>query len=513
MHKEMGSRGQATIEYLMNHAWVIALIIVAGVAIFALDIGDIKVSIEGKNPRQYAADVAVVGHTCGGTSTVNFIKTLDTPGEIGLHTSISAVGANNVFISYRDDTNTDLKVANTSDGGVTWSTSIVNILFSSSHGTSIDMVDSNTIYIAHTDGDAEIYKSTNGGNSWARTVVDTAGATGYYVSLDALDANTVYMSYQNSSPVDDLVVSKTTDGSTWTVTNNGNPVDSVGNLSFGTSIAVMSATKVYVAYSDITNRDLKFASTSDGGTTWSVSAIASAGAVGDFPSMAAVDANTIYIASNNASDSGLSVGKSTNGGSSWVFYLVDSAGDTGKYPSLKAVDANNVYVTYFDDTNDRLKFAKTTDGGTTWTTRTVGTTGGTLAYPAIYPVNQETIYISFYNNSASDLGVAKSVDGGRQWTTGEKFALSVLSKAASGIKINTGWAVDGVAGATGGGSCTSFSKTELNPGETATCTATLDSCGSVGNPYKIGITMDYTDTRSTLQYKPVVNISGETQSG
>ncbi len=50
MPKTSGTRkGQAAIEYLMNYAWAIALIIIVGIAIFALDIGGLRTSLTGQS--------------------------------------------------------------------------------------------------------------------------------------------------------------------------------------------------------------------------------------------------------------------------------------------------------------------------------------------------------------------------------------------------------------------------------------------------------------------------------
>ena len=53
------SKGQSAIEYLMNYAWAIALIIIVGVAIFGLDIGGIKSAIQGSGSKIRAAGQTV----------------------------------------------------------------------------------------------------------------------------------------------------------------------------------------------------------------------------------------------------------------------------------------------------------------------------------------------------------------------------------------------------------------------------------------------------------------------
>ncbi len=58
-------KGQSAIEYLMNYAWAIALIIIVGVAIFALDVGGLRSSVVGQGSRATAGanEVQIVDYT------------------------------------------------------------------------------------------------------------------------------------------------------------------------------------------------------------------------------------------------------------------------------------------------------------------------------------------------------------------------------------------------------------------------------------------------------------------
>ena len=66
-------KGQAAIEYLMNYAWAIALIIIVGVAIFSLNIGNLGGSLSGSGSglSQQFEQVAIIGYTWGATHQAN----------------------------------------------------------------------------------------------------------------------------------------------------------------------------------------------------------------------------------------------------------------------------------------------------------------------------------------------------------------------------------------------------------------------------------------------------------
>lgn len=59
-----GRRGQASLEYLMNYTWVLALLIVVGAAIFSLNLTDISFSLSGSGSgfSQQFEQVSVTGH-------------------------------------------------------------------------------------------------------------------------------------------------------------------------------------------------------------------------------------------------------------------------------------------------------------------------------------------------------------------------------------------------------------------------------------------------------------------
>lgn len=65
-------KGQSAIEYLMNYAWAIALIIIVGAAIYGLNIGGIKNSLAGQGTdlQTSSAVVSVTGKQYNTSSLV-----------------------------------------------------------------------------------------------------------------------------------------------------------------------------------------------------------------------------------------------------------------------------------------------------------------------------------------------------------------------------------------------------------------------------------------------------------
>ena len=236
-------------------------------------------------------------------------KTVDSAGDVGKHTSISAVDNKNIFISYDDNTNDALKFAKSTDGGLSWTIKTIDSGESVGWATSIYAVDVNTIFISYwsfTANRVKFAKSTDGGSSWTIKTVDPTSS--YTTSLHAIDANNIFISYF----ADEVVI-----------------------------------------------RDLRFAKSTDGGLTWVTSTVDSVGDVGWYNSLYAIDINNLFISYRDSTNGDLKFAKSIDSGLTWETSIIDSAGDVGSYSSLHAVDVNTIFISYYDKTNTNkdLKFA------------------------------------------------------------------------------------------------------------------------------------------------------------
>ena len=85
-------KGQSAIEYLMNYAWAIALIIIVGVAIFALDVGGLRSSVVGQGSRATAGaqEVQIVDYTYDADENLTLVIQNNAANTINL-TNVSVV--------------------------------------------------------------------------------------------------------------------------------------------------------------------------------------------------------------------------------------------------------------------------------------------------------------------------------------------------------------------------------------------------------------------------------------
>src|SRR3989344_5391954 len=352
-------------------------------------------------------------------------KTVDSLGNVGAYTSIAASGSN-IYISYYDNTlgKKDLKFAKSTDGGVNWTTTLVATNAANLGMYNSIAVSGSKIYISYfdaTSNNLNFIKSTDGGDTWPISnirLVDAPGDVGRYSSI-AVSGSNIYISYyDNSLSKKDLKLAKSSDdGNTW-LPADIKIVDSTGNVGQYSSIEA-DGSNVYISYRDVTNTNLKFAKSTDGGATWPPSNIKTVnfGDTGAYSSIA-VSGSNIYISYRIAFWNNLKFAKSTDGGATWLpadIKIVDAPGNIGVYTSI-AVSGSNIYISYRDNTNLNLKFAKSTDGGATWNTKTIDSLGNTGNYTSIAAPDANNIYISYRDSTNGDLKFVKSNDGGATWT-------------------------------------------------------------------------------------------------
>lgn len=302
-------------------------------------------------------------------------STVDSTGTVGSYTSLDAIDSNTIYISYYDQTNLKLKFAKTVNGGTNWVTSTIDSAQDSGSYSyhALKAIDANTIFVAYyyTDSSTisavKLAKSTNGGSTWATSTIDSiAPISGSIsaVSLAATDSNTVLISYNRF---------------------------------------VLGSPSHYYLY---------FAKSTNGGGSWVTSNIAT-NADYNQTSISAVNSNTIFIGYYDNVAKTAVVRYSTNGGSSWASVTVDSGGDVGAYMSIFALDANNIFAVYNDDTNFVSKFAKSTNGGSSWTKSNLDDRGNY----SIYALDANTVYISRSSSSGGGvLKISSSTNGGSSWS-------------------------------------------------------------------------------------------------
>lgn len=361
-----------------------------------------------------------------GNDEQNIIATVDGNGNPGSNVgscSSLAVSGNNIYISYFDIDDTNLKFAKSIDNGKNWTTTTLDSSGNVGLYSSIT-VSGNNIYITYrdqTNRSLKFMKSPDAGVTWITKVVDT-GDAGYDTSI-AVSGSNIYISYCDyrdpSNPINSRLkfIKSTDNGATWPV-GNIKIVDNADNVGRNTSIAV-SGNNVYISYYDQPNGSLKFAKSIDGGTNWGTSIIE------DFPNTntgydtsIAISGVNVFISYYYAGAGKLKYAKSIDSGTNWTTYEIDNNGIVGAYTSVE-VSGTNIFISYRDSSNDDLKFAKSTDSGANWNKKTVDSDASgeadDVGYYTSIAVSGNYIYISYYDETNGNLKFAKSIDGGETW--------------------------------------------------------------------------------------------------
>jgi hypothetical protein len=235
---------------------------------------------------------------------------------------------------------------------------------------------------------------------WWNTRVDTVGNLAWDSSL-ALDAEgNPHIAYHDVGNGDLKYASKS--GGSWTVET----VEPTGQTGSFASLAIDAKGNPQIAYYDSTNHDLKFASKSGG--SWTVETVDGSSRscagwlfvdVGWYASLALNAQGNPRIAYQDTSE--IREGEYANDlkyaskdGASWTVETVDGPGYVGSFASL-AVDAeDNSSVAYFDSTNHALKFASQSGGN--WTVETVAATGSVGWYASLALDAQGNPHIAYY---------------------------------------------------------------------------------------------------------------------
>jgi parallel beta-helix repeat protein len=148
-------------------------------------------------------------------------------------------------------------------------------------------------------------------------------------------------------------------------------VDSAGSVGWYSSIALDSLGNPHIAYSDLANGHLKYASWS--GSDWSIQIVDPSGDVGRFPSLAFDLNDNPHISYYDNAQGDLKYAHWT--GASWDIQVIDSVGNVGGYSSLKVDSNSRPHVSYQEITNLDLKYASWT--GSNWQIQTVDSSGDT----------------------------------------------------------------------------------------------------------------------------------------
>lgn len=338
-------------------------------------------------------------------------------GDVGRYTN-TIVDGGRYYISYYDTGSQDLKYANSSDGGTSWTR---NTIYSTgsvgAYNSLTRSVSTGNYYISFYDavnGNLMVAVSTSGGVNYTTSAVEIGNDVGSYSSAFAYyngAADNVYVVHYDATNYDLRFVKSDDSGSSWSFSGL---VDSSGKVGSHASLTGVDQDTIFAAYYDMTNRRLKFANSSTGGSGWTKTVIenaSSGGDVGKYTDIFALNKSHIFVSYRDNGNGYLKFAKTVNGGTTWSTAVVDNSGGTGIQTSIYANDSNNIVISYFDAKGNDLRLAQTVDGGASWNTSAIDSVGGAGQYPSIFSTDNSTFFVSYYDGTNGALRFAKTVSG------------------------------------------------------------------------------------------------------
>ena len=312
--------------------------------------------------------------------------------------SMAVNSAGYIFVTYIDSGH--LKCAVSKDSGATFTPASLET--SATVGGSSIMVDSiGNVYVAYNASGLKVIKYTAGSDSWgpARTI-DSTSNTGFAPSLTVTGQNRIFISYyyRGNANVAGLNFATSTDGgSTWT---KGNIKTADGAVSGPLSWIISDTDNyIYVAFYD------------------------PEGYTGSNTSWKEKSTGTFKLA------------KSTDYGGTWTIVTIDSTPSTGKSVTIvPGMDGNSIYVCYgllvnlteAYSTDNQIFCAISSNGGATFGTPVKEDSGsyidineGGLGYLNLamdfYSSNLYLVYVITNSDGSTTLKLGISIDG-LTWT-------------------------------------------------------------------------------------------------
>ncbi len=274
----------------------------------------------------------------------------------------------------------------------------------------IDIVDQNTVWATAYDGTAaaanvqEFTKTTDGGLTWSPTTINIGNTALGISMIDAIDANTAWLAaYPNAAGQTGGIWKTTNGGTTWTRQNTA----TYNNANSFTNVLHFWDANNGFCQGDPINGDFELYTTTNGGTTWTPVPAGNipnplAGEWGYTRQIEAVG-NSVWFTTNKGR-----IYHSTDKGLTWSVAQSPIAdfGSATVSGSISFTDINNGLLI-----DNNANVYKTTDGGATWTQLT--TTGTVFPGNLCYIEGTTTAFSTSAATGAS--GSSYSTDGGVTW--------------------------------------------------------------------------------------------------
>ena len=243
------------------------------------------------------------------------------------------------------------------------------------------------------------------GNLWNNFTIDSSADVGTFSSIVADSNGELHIAYRDVTNGHLKYASNA--GGSWT----NYPIDNGGGyIGRYTSIDVDSNDKVHISYGNLNSWDLKYA-TNVGGS-WTRSTIDNGGSNGQagMYSSLEIDSNDIIHVSYWARNMDLKhATKSASSGGTWSDYTVDWGSITGEWTSI-ALDSNNrPWISFVSETWDRLELAHKSGSSTTsWSDSVIdsGSSGEIDNGTSIAIDSNDAKHIVYYDDDNGDLRYA-----------------------------------------------------------------------------------------------------------
>lgn len=360
------------------------------------------------------------------------ITTLDSTGVVGKYSSICVVDQA-VYISYYDETNANLKMKKSLNGGLTWSTYTVDSTGDVGQYSSIT-VNGSTISIAYYDatnnnGNLKLAESSNGGTNWTRTTIrNTTDDEGRFCCISENAQRFTYIKY-NGSPIGN---------ETRYCDRNGNGMwGAMGDLSLGASAAYGTRVSyggagyniIYNSWSG-GNDPVKYHRDRNIGVDFETDLEPLLDYPNGWPSIFSDD-TTVYasyfITDHCMMADELKMARSDDNGGSFnlkktVVSVLGAWYDDLAFSDI-TYEGGRLYLVFSGaiggSGSEDLNIAISENQGSTWSVQenVSPSTGHTGLYCSIDAsgAQGQYVFISFYDDATGDLKFAKSIDGGLSW--------------------------------------------------------------------------------------------------